>query len=98
MKLVLQPDIYNDVTTLASLADTAAVSIEYEEGALNSSKVYLALLSDPPSSDEDAQATMICDLNSPSRVRTVQGVTGQKVYAWFSSTSTQTGSITVLVG
>lgn len=87
MKLELQPRTFIDVTTLASLAETAAVSIEYLNGAKPGEKVFLTLSATAPTSTEDAQAILVCDHDSFKSVRTVQGVAGSKIYAWFETTS-----------
>lgn len=98
--ITLQPNTYNDVTTLAGIAETDPVSIEVKNSDkyIQGKKVLLALLASEPASDDDAQAELVCD-NSPSNTRaarTVQGVAGLKIYAWFDSTNGE--PIKVMVG
>lgn len=96
MKIEIQPRTFVDVTTLAQLSETADVSIEYLNGSNPEGLVFLTLSAVPPTSTEDAQAVLICDHDSWKSVRTVTGVTGSKIYAWFETTSNK--PVNLLVG
>lgn len=96
MIIELQPNTFNDLTTLAGVAEGDALSIEYWSSENSGATVSLALLSTPPTSTAAAQAKLICDDESWKSVRTIQGVAGSKVYAWISTP--KASSIKVAVG
>ena len=87
MIVTVQPNTFTDITTLASLDATAAVSIEYDSGAVQQQSVFLALLAAAPTDDAAAQAKLICDETSFRCVRTIQGETGKSIYAWHRGSS-----------
>ena len=98
MIVELQPGVYNDVTTLASATDTGLLSIEYLNGNYKKESVLLFLDSSEPTDNTGAVALLVCDQESIKSVRTIQGVAGSKVYAFFSGNGTGTEPIKVLVG
>lgn len=98
MIIELQPNTYNDVTALASLTDTDLASIEYKDGEYPNESVLLFLESAAPTDTSKAKALLICNHESIKSVRTIQGVSGSKIYAYFTGNGTGVNPIKVLVG
>lgn len=97
MKIQLQPNQVNNITTLASVQDGGA-SIEYLFGGTEGQLIYISVSDSAPQSlnSGDAQAVMVCDLSHSKSVRCVEQGAGQNIYAWFNSINTQ--AVNVLVG
>ena len=97
-KIELTPDTFNDITTPSGVADTDLLSIEYDEGYSRGGVVYLFIESSAPTDISKAKAKLICDDESIKSVRTIQGVSGSKVYAYYGSNNCANKKLTVLVG
>jgi len=98
MIIELQPNVFNDVTTLSGVTDTSLISIEYLSGEYPDETVLLFLDSSQPNDTSSAKAKLICNNESIKSVRTIQGVSGSKVYAYFTGNGNGVKPIKVLVG